>query len=79
MVLLKCHKFTWLPYILLRFGLPAFTSCFALLLAGLLPFQLMATKPEVSYSDIGGNDIQKQEVNELRLTHFDTVRKLILE
>lgn len=39
----------------------------------------MATKPEVAYSDIGGNDIQKQEVNELRLTHFDTVRKLILE
>ena len=36
--------------------------------------QLMATKPDVSYADIGGNDVQKQEVREaveLPLTQFE--------
>merc|ERR1719446_1569137 len=36
-------------------------------------------KPDVSYSDIGGNDIQKQEIREaveLPLTHFDLYKQI---
>jgi len=36
-------------------------------------------KPDISYSDIGGNDIQKQEIREaveLPLTHFDLYRQI---
>ena len=39
----------------------------------------MATKPDVSYADIGGNDIQKQEVREaveLPLTQFELYRQI---
>jgi len=41
--------------------------------------QLMATKPDVTYADIGGNDIQKQEVREaveLPLTQFELYRQI---
>lgn len=43
--------------------------------------QLMTAgeKPDVSYADIGGSDIQKQEVREaveLPLTHFDLYRQI---
>ena len=41
--------------------------------------QLMLEKPEVTYHDIGGNDIQKQEVREaveLPLTHFELYRQI---
>ena len=31
------------------------------------PPQLMSEKPDVSYNDIGGMDIQKQEVKEVRI------------
>lgn len=40
---------------------------------------LMATKPDVSYADIGGNDVQKQEVREaveLPLTQFELYRQI---
>jgi 26S proteasome regulatory subunit T3 len=39
----------------------------------------MATKPDVTYADIGGNDIQKQEVREaveLPLTQFELYRQI---
>lgn len=39
----------------------------------------MQEKPDVSYSDIGGYDIQKQEIREaveLPLTHFDLYRAI---
>ena len=41
--------------------------------------QLMATKPDVTYQDIGGNDIQKQEVREaveLPLTQFQLYKQI---
>eukprot|EP00613_Pedinella_sp_CCMP2098_P012231 CAMPEP_0171662834 /NCGR_PEP_ID=MMETSP0990-20121206/45798_1 /TAXON_ID=483369 /ORGANISM="non described non described, Strain CCMP2098" /LENGTH=405 /DNA_ID=CAMNT_0012245345 /DNA_START=88 /DNA_END=1305 /DNA_ORIENTATION=+ len=41
--------------------------------------QLMVTKPDVTYADIGGNDIQKQEVREaveLPLTQFELYRQI---
>lgn len=41
--------------------------------------QLMQEKPDVSYSDIGGMDMQKQEVKEaveLPLTHFELYRQI---
>lgn len=41
--------------------------------------QLMAEKPDVSYNDIGGMDIQKQEVKEaveLPLTHFELYKQI---
>ena len=41
--------------------------------------QLMATKPDVTYQDIGGNDIQKQEVREaveLPLTQFELYKQI---
>merc|ERR1712124_223318 len=39
----------------------------------------MGTKPDVTYQDIGGNDIQKQEVREaveLPLTHFELYKQI---
>jgi 26S proteasome regulatory subunit T3 len=39
----------------------------------------MSERPDVSYSDIGGMDIQKQEVREaveLPLTHFDLYKQI---
>ena len=41
--------------------------------------QLMTTKPDVTYQDIGGNDIQKQEVREaveLPLTQFELYKQI---
>jgi len=41
--------------------------------------QLMATKPDVTYADIGGCDVQKQEVREaveLPLTQFELYRQI---
>jgi len=41
--------------------------------------QLMAEKPDVKYSDIGGNDVQKQEVREaveLPLTQFQLYKQI---
>jgi 26S proteasome regulatory subunit T3 len=41
--------------------------------------QLMQQKPDVTYSDIGGMDMQKQEVKEaveLPLTHFELYRQI---
>lgn len=38
-----------------------------------------AEKPDVSYNDIGGYDIQKQEIREaveLPLTHFDLYKQI---
>jgi 26S proteasome regulatory subunit T3 len=40
---------------------------------------MMQEKPDVKYSDIGGSDIQKQEIKEaveLPLTHFDLYRQI---
>ena len=45
----------------------------------LSPPYLLDEKPDVSYSDIGGMDIQKQEVREaveLPLTHFDLYKQI---
>ena len=42
-------------------------------------FSLTDEKPDVSYSDIGGMDIQKQEVREaveLPLTHFELYKQI---
>ena len=42
-------------------------------------FNISDEKPDVSYSDIGGMDIQKQEVREaveLPLTHFDLYKQI---
>merc|ERR1719181_2608616 len=44
--------------------------------------QLMAEKPDVSYQDIGGNDIQKQEVKEaveLPLTQFELYKQISID
>jgi 26S proteasome regulatory subunit T3 len=41
--------------------------------------QLLAERPDVTYHDIGGNDIQKQEIREaieLPLTHFELYRQI---
>lgn len=41
--------------------------------------QLMEKRPEVTYNDIGGMDIQKQEVKEaveLPLTHFQLYKQI---
>ncbi|CAM9696195.1 unnamed protein product [Choristocarpus tenellus] len=41
--------------------------------------QLMQEKPDISYSDIGGLDMQKQEIKEaveLPLTHFELYRQI---
>eukprot|EP00636_Phaeomonas_parva_P008774 CAMPEP_0118865610 /NCGR_PEP_ID=MMETSP1163-20130328/9804_1 /TAXON_ID=124430 /ORGANISM="Phaeomonas parva, Strain CCMP2877" /LENGTH=411 /DNA_ID=CAMNT_0006799851 /DNA_START=220 /DNA_END=1455 /DNA_ORIENTATION=- len=41
--------------------------------------QLMQQKPDVTYADIGGNDMQKQEVREaveLPLTHFELYKQI---
>lgn len=48
-------------------------------LACTLIISLADEKPDVSYSDIGGMDIQKQEVREaveLPLTHFDLYKQI---
>ncbi len=42
-------------------------------------FALLDEKPDVTYSDIGGMDIQKQEVREaveLPLTHFELYKQI---
>ena len=41
--------------------------------------QLMQEKPDVTYADIGGNDMQKQEIREaveLPLTHFELYKQI---
>ena len=41
--------------------------------------QLMSERPDVAYNDIGGMDIQKQEIKEaveLPLTHFELYKQI---
>lgn len=45
----------------------------------LIGFYLLDEKPDVSYADIGGMDMQKQEMREaveLPLTHFELYKQI---
>lgn len=47
-----------------------------------MAFEITDQKPDVMYADIGGMDIQKQEVREaveLPLTHFELYKQVSVE